>query len=135
MANNNLLNNLKIKVEKPLKEGNYELALVTIQEIQNENGGYIKLTFKGTKDDEEITLNHNIFCDLSKDSVKRSLEYHISALAQQLEMYGEDISLGDVLIIGNIYKIYISYNEEGRRNVSFGVRKTKEETADEGCPF
>ena len=107
----------KAQVKEPVAEGNYELPLVDIREVENNQGGYVQLTFK----DANTEIVHNIF-----GSNERQIEYTIQTLGRQVGKFGEEISLEDVLIKGFIYKIYVSYNEYGR-NVSFGVRETKEE--------
>ena len=107
----------KAQVKEPVAEGNYELPLVDIREVENNQGGYVQLTFKDTNTE----IIHNIF-----GSNERQIEYTIQTLGRQVGKFGEEISLEDVLIKGFIYKIYVSYNEYGR-NVSFGVRETKEE--------
>ena len=105
--------NKKTTVKAPVAEGNYELPLTEIKEVRNQQGGYVQLTFKN--DSTEII--HNIF-----GSNQRQIEYTIQTLGRQVGIYGDEISLADVLVKGFIYKIYVSYNEFGR-NVSFGVRK------------
>lgn len=106
----------KTTVKEPVAEGNYELPLVKIQEFENNQGGYVQLTFK--KDDTEII--HNVF-----GSNEKQIEYTIRTLGAQVGKFGDEVSLDDVLIEGFVYKIYVSYNEYGR-NVSFGVRRDAE---------
>lgn len=113
----------KATVKEPVAEGNYELKLTNITEKTNEKGGYVQLTFKS--EDGKIEIIHTIF-----GSNDRQIEYTIQTLAQQLEMYGEDISLKDVLVLNHIYKIYVSYNEYGR-NIAFGVRRETPENLEE----
>lgn len=111
-----ILNN-KAQVKEPVAEGNYELPLVDIKEVENEKGGYVQLTFK----DANTEIIHNIF-----GSNEKQIEYTIQTLGRQVGKFGDYISLEDVLVKGFIYKIYVSYNEYGR-NVSFGVRENLEE--------
>ena len=111
-----ILNN-KAQVKEPVAEGNYELPLVDIKEVENEKGGYVQLTFK----DANTEIIHNIF-----GSNEKQIEYTIQTLGRQVGKFGNDISLEDVLVKGFTYKIYVSYNEYGR-NVSFGVRENLEE--------
>lgn len=112
--------NKTAQVKEPVAEGNYELPLVDIKEVENEKGGYVQLTFK----DANTEIIHNIF-----GSNEKQIEYTIQTLGRQLEIYGEDVTLEDVLVKGNIYKIYVSYNEYGR-NISFGVRENIDEETD-----
>jgi hypothetical protein len=116
----------KATVRKPVAEGNYELPLTKVQEFTNAQGGYVQLTFKN----DDVEILHNIF-----GSNQKQIEYTIQTLGAQVGVYGERVSLDDVLIEGFIYKLYVSYNEYGR-NVSFGVRKeqnTEEETNTENA--
>lgn len=110
--------NRKTTVKEPIAEGNYELPLVDIKEVSNNQGGYVQLTFKK----DNIDLVHTIF-----GSNEKQIEYTIQTLGRQVGKFGDDISLEDVLVKGFIYKVYISYNEYGR-NVSFGVRETSNDT-------
>lgn len=107
----------KAQVKEPVAEGNYELPLVDIKEVENEKGGYVQLTFK----DANTEIIHNIF-----GSNEKQIEYTIQTLGRQLEKFGDEVTLEDVLVEGFIYKIYVSYNEYGR-NVSFGVRENLDE--------
>lgn len=109
--------NQKTEVKQPVAEGNYELPLTDVKEVRNQQGGYVQLTFK----DANTEIIHNIF-----GSNKKQIDYTIQTLARQVGQYGDSISLGDVLVKGFLYKIYVSYNEYGR-NVSFGVRKDTQE--------
>ena len=109
--------NKKAQVKEPVAEGNYELPLTEVKEVNNEKGGYVQLTFK----DANTKIIHNIF-----GSNEKQIEYTIQTLGRQVGKFGNDISLEDVLVKGFIYKIYVSYNEYGR-NVSFGVRENLEE--------
>lgn len=111
-----ILNN-KAQVKEPVAEGNYELPLVDIKEVENEKGGYVQLTFK----DANTEIIHNIF-----GSNEKQIEYTIQTLGRQVGTFGDEVTLADVLVKGFVYKIYVSYNEYGR-NVSFGVRENLEE--------
>lgn len=105
----------KTTVKKPVEPGNYELPLVQVKEYTNEKGGYVGLTFRD--DNKQIEIIHNIF-----GSNEKQIEYTIQTLGAQVGKFGDNISLEDVLVIGFIYKIYVSYNDFGR-NISFGVRR------------
>ena len=109
--------NTKAQVKEPVAEGIYELPLVDVKEVENEKGGYVQLTFK----DENTEIIHNIF-----GSNDKQIEYTIQTLGRQVGKFGDEVTLADVLIKDNIYKMYVSYNEYGR-NVSFGVRENLEE--------
>lgn len=115
-----ILNN-KATVKEPVAEGNYELPLVDIKEVDNSQGGYVQLTFK----DDNTEIIHNIFGTNAKQ-----IEYTIQTLGRQVGTFGEDVSLSDVLVKGFLYKLYVSYNEFGR-NVSFGVRREQPESVEE----
>lgn len=110
--------NKKAAVKEPVAEGNYELPLTDVKEVENANGGYVQLTFKNN----DVEIIHNIF-----GSNTRQIEYTIQTLGRQVGKFGDNVSLDDVLVKGFIYKIYVSYNEYGR-NVSFGVRSEQPET-------
>lgn len=112
----------KATVKEPVAEGNYNAILTDIQEVNNAQGGYVKLTFK-TNDDIEIT--HNIF-----GSNPKQIEYTIQTLARQVGVFGDDVTLDEVLIKGFEYKLYVSYNQFGR-NISFGVRRDIPESVEE----
>lgn len=106
------------QVREPIKEGNYELPLTKVKEFTNENGGYLQLTFE----DENIQIIHNIF-----GRNQKQIDYTIQTLGRQVEKFGDNVKLKDVLIKDHIYKIYVSYREvngQFRRNISFGVRNT-----------
>ncbi len=111
----------KAMVKEPVAEGNYELPLVDIKEVDNAQGGYVQLTFK----DADTEIIHNIF-----GSNEKQIEYTIQTLGRQVGTFGDDVSLSDVLVKGFIYKLYVSYNEFGR-NISFGVRRELPETVEE----
>lgn len=108
-------------VKEPVAEGNYELPLTNIREVENNQGGYVQLTFKN----DDVEIIHNIF-----GSNEKQIEYTIQTLGRQVGVFGDNISLEDVLIMGFIYKIYVSYNEYGR-NISFGVRRENEVSTEE----
>ena len=99
----------KTTVKKPVVEGVYELPLTDVKEVENTEGGFVLLTF--ANDDIEVT--HTIF-----GSKEKSVNYVIKSLGRQVNKFGKDISLRDVLIKGFVYKIYVNYNEYGR-NISF----------------
>lgn len=111
----------KAMVKEPVAEGNYELPLVEIKEVNNAQGGYVQLTFK----DDNTEITHNIF-----GSNTKQIEYTIQTLGRQVGTFGDNISLSDVLVKGFVYKLYVSYNEYGR-NVSFGVRKETTATVED----
>ena len=113
--------NKKATVKEPVAEGNYELPLTDVKEVRNQQGGYVQLTFKN----DDVEIIHNIF-----GTNARQIEYTIQTLGRQVGLFGNDISLSDVLVKGFIYKLYVSYNEFGR-NVSFGVRREQPETVEE----
>lgn len=107
-------------VKEPVAEGNYELPLTNIREVENNQGGYVQLTFKN----DDVEIIHNIF-----GSNEKQIEYTIQTLGRQVGVFGDNISLEDVLVTGFIYKIYVSYNEYGR-NISFGVRREESSQED-----
>lgn len=111
----------KATVKEPVAEGNYELPLTDVKEVRNSQGGYVQLIFK----DANTEIIHNIF-----GSNEKQIEYTIQTLGRQIGVFGDDISLADVLVKGFMYKIYVSYNEFGR-NIAFGVRREQQEAVTE----
>ena len=108
--------NWKGTVHKPVPAGNYDLPLVKREDVVNEKGGFVRLTFKN----DEFEIPYIIFAN-AKPTTRA---YLIETLGAQVEKYGEQ-DIDDLIIIGHVYHLYVSYNENGR-NISFGVRNNTE---------
>lgn len=103
----------------PALNGMYETTVKSFEEIENEQGGYVKVVLN-LPDREYI---HCIF--------PRSVEYVTSALRSQFEMRDEETTLEDMLVKAETtpIKVWFSYNYDyGRMNVAFHEPRVQEES-------
>lgn len=111
----------KTTVRKPITEGIYDLPLTNVEEFENEEGGYVQLTFEN----KDTRITHNIF-----GSKTKQIELHTQHLGEQVGVFGDGTALEDVLIEGFVYKMYVSYNKFGR-NISFDMIRMQQTTVEE----
>lgn len=139
------------KVTIPEKlNGLYSCTVLDYTEVENTQGGYIKVTFKVTENknydyiifpsesdgllDENGNLRVTKWTDVAGNEHKGSqFNYVISSLASQLGVEGEETNLPDLLDIAKETPVGInfSYNQDlGKMNVSFKMLPKTEEALD-----
>lgn len=108
--------NLQTTIQKKLEEGAYTARLAKYDNVENEKGGYIKVTFK--LDDREI----------SEVIFPSSANYFFGCLRKQLGLEEEDTTYEELLELAQKkdIKLWISYNNYGR-NVAYHEPVVKEE--------
>ena len=108
--------NLQTTIQKKLEEGAYKARLTSYDNVENEKGGYIKVTFK--LDDREI----------SEVIFPSSANYFFGCLRKQLGLEEEDTTYEELLNSAKKKDItlWISYNNYGR-NVAYHEPSVKEE--------
>ena len=98
----------------PALNGRYETNVKSFEEVNNEQGGYVKVVLQ--LPDREY--NYIIF--------PSQVEYVIGALRTQFEMQNETVTLADMLNLGMTKTFYtwFRYNQDiGRMNVAFHESK------------
>lgn len=109
--------NLQTTIQKKLEEGSYTARIAKYENVDNEQGGFLRITFKLA--DREIT--EVIFPN-------KSAVYFFGCLRKQLGLEDEDVTYEELLEEAkkNNITLWISYNNFGR-NVQYHEPVVKED--------